>query len=126
MADSDRLSGTSDALLPGAGHTPGYGINDFENSNLESTITESGKTITSIGVRRDTMNGKENVWVVARCAITACMASFVCGLTGGFSSPTLLELENKDITVYSAQLFNPNSSYPNLFGVSCSTCVLMA
>jgi len=123
MADSDRLSGTSDALLPGVGRTPGYGINDLESSNLESSITESGRTATSIGVRRDTMKGKESVWIVARCAITACMASFVCGLTGGFSSPTLLELENATITVHPAQLFHSNSSYPNLFGVSSISLV---
>ena len=113
----DRDSGTSNALQPGAGHTPGYGINDSTGSYVESTLTESCRTNTS--VRLGLKPGKENVRVVARCALIACMASFVSGMTGGFSSPTLLELGNDTITKYPAQLFSPSDQVlPSVFGVS--------
>lgn len=115
MADSDRLSGMSDALLPGAGHTPGYGINDSGDSHFETTLTESVRT--NVSVKGAARSGKENVWVVARCALTACLSSFVCGMMGGFSSPTLLELANNR-TESSAQILSSDTLLPYLFGVS--------
>jgi len=113
--DGDGLSGTSEALLPGAGRTPGYGIVDYsreDSHHLESTLTQSGKTSS---LRGPAATGKESVWVMARCALTACLASVVCGMTGGFSSPTQLEL---NLTTIPAHRLASESYLPNLFGVS--------
>lgn len=63
------------------------------------------------------VQGKERVWVVARCALIACLASVVVGMNGGFNSPALVELENSNLTT-PAQHFNKKSQLPNLFGVS--------
>ena len=61
---------------------------------------------------------KERVWVVAMCALTACLASLGAGMNGGFSSPALVQLEDINSTIItSSQRFNITGSYSNFFGV---------
>lgn len=66
------------------------------------------------------LQGKERVWVVARCALIACLASVVVGMNGGFNSPALVELQNSSLTTPS-QHFSNTSKLPSLFGVSRMT-----
>ena len=57
-----------------------------------------------------------SVLVVARCCIIACIASFLAGMSLGFSSPALLELTNENLTI-PVQLFDDESVLPSIFGV---------
>ena len=63
------------------------------------------------------LQGKERVWVVARCALIACLASVVVGMNGGFNSPALVELENENLTT-KTQYISKTSGLHSLFGVS--------
>lgn len=110
-------SGASDQLLPGAGYVPNYGLGDEQLAS--SDITSSTRTAASIVSTQE--QDESSVWVVARCALIACLASLVGGMNAGFSSSTLLELQNLDFTT-PAQHFGNGSTLPNLFGVSCSNC----
>lgn len=91
-----HLSQDSDALLPGKGHSPSYGIN--ESSDLTtSSLGSSGKTAPSI-IQSIVHPGKgERVWVVAMCSLVACLAAMINGIMIGYSSPTLSILTNKTI-----------------------------
>lgn len=112
------LSASSDQLLPspgGAGHVPNYGMRGEEMTS--SGITSSTRTTVSILPDTAKENNKERIWVVARCALIACLASLVGGMNAGFSSPTLHELQDPLLTT-PAQLFSNTSKLPSLFGVS--------
>lgn len=106
---------SSDPLLPGTGYTPSYGIHDDPEDNMTcSGVASSVKTTTSI---TSESQGKEKVCVVARCALTACLASLVAGMNAGFTSPALLELQNPNLTT-PAQFFSNDSILPSVFAVS--------
>lgn len=70
----------SDALLPGRGHSPGYGINE----SSDSYKIQASKTIR--------FNHKDRWHVVAFCALTACVISAVTGISLGYSSIIINEL----------------------------------
>lgn len=113
----DRLSGTSDQLLPGTGYTPSYGTTDSlagDSADMGASVMTAVSSAPSDPGNR---NGKERVWVVARCALTACLASFVAGMTGGFSSPALQDLSNPNLTT-PAQYFSDSSVLHSIFAVS--------
>ena len=57
-----------------------------------------------------------SVLVVARCCIIASIASFLAGMSLGFSSPALLELTNENLTI-PVQLFDDETVLPSIFGV---------
>lgn len=59
---------------------------------------------------------KEGVWVVTRCTLIASLASVIAGMSGGITSPALLELSNENQTIVS-QYFDEESLLPSLFGV---------
>lgn len=108
-------SSMSDALLPGVEQT--------SIQTISSDITTNSVTMSSVidpptAVSSD-FSCKEKVWVVARCVLIACLASFVSGMNAGFSSPTLVELENPNSTI-PVQLLQPSSKLSGLFGVSCT------
>ena len=91
------IRGSTDELCPGKGYTPDYGINqsteydDQTGVYSKSTQSSSGPALAQSSSHSDQKNDK--VWVVAMCALIACLASLVIGLMGGFTSPTLDELE---------------------------------
>ena len=85
--DRSRSSNTSAALLPGAGHTPSYGINESNNS-------------TSLhGSTRSTPSDSQEHWgVVTYCALTACVISMVTGMSISYSSIIINDLSKTKIT----------------------------
>ena len=91
------IRGSTDELCPGKGYTPDYGINQSTEYNdqtaaySKSTQSSAGPALAQSSSHGDHKNDK--VWVVAMCALIACLASLVIGLMLGFTSPTLDELD---------------------------------
>ena len=111
-----NLSQDSDALLPGKGHSPSYGIND--SADLQgSSIETSGKKAPSV-IQAITSPGSsgERVWVVAMCSLIACLASLINGMVIGYSSPTLSILTAPSQPP--SERFKDGDIYSSLFGVS--------
>ena len=108
----DRNSG--DALLPGTGYSPDYGINDSADGD---SITVSGESSSPPAVQScqgGTKKKRDRIWVVAMCALIACLASLVNGLMLSFSSPTLDILNSPTNTAH--KIAN-GSTQASLFGV---------
>lgn len=110
-----KMSGASEQLLSGEDHVPSYGAREAQLTS--SGITTSTRTTVSFEPSADEDRGKERVRVVARCALIACLATLVGGMNGGFTSSTLLQLQNPKLTT-PAQFFSNTSTLPNVFGVS--------
>ena len=106
----DRNSG--DALLPGTGYSPDYGINDSVDDD-GMTVSEKSS---SPPVVQSSQGGtkRDRIWAVAMCALIACLASLVNGLMLSFSSPTLEILSSPKITAH--KIAN-GSIQASLFGV---------
>ena len=62
---------------------------------------------------------KDGMWVVARCALIASLASVMGGMSGGVTSSALLELSNENQTI-ATQYFDKESLLPSMFGVITS------
>lgn len=115
-------SGASDQLLPGTGYVPNYGVTD--ETLAGSDITSSTRTAASIASIVSTQEPDgSRVWVVARCTLIVCLASLVGGMNGGFTTSTLLELQNVNLTTPAQHFSSNGSTLPNLFGVSCARTV---
>lgn len=115
MSNRDSRSTDRDALLPGTGYSPDYGINE---SNDGDDIDSSGGAVPPSVVqssRSRTASKKDRVWVVAMCALIACLASLVNGLMLGFTSPTLDKLNKLQMT--DARHITNGSKEASLFGV---------
>ena len=111
-AMSDQGSG--DALLPGTGYSPDYGINvSADGDSITSSERSSTPAVTQStqGVPKK----KTRVWVVAMCALIACLASLVNGLMLSFSSSTLDFLSKQDI--HSPGYIQNGSVEASLYGV---------
>ena len=86
--------GSTDELFPGKGYIPDYGINESteydDHVAAYSKSTQSSSTV-PLAQSSSHASGHKNdkVWVVAMCALIACLASLVIGLMLGFTSPTL-------------------------------------
>lgn len=109
------MSDASDALLgPDKGaSSPSYGINEAVGEKSDSA--ESQKS----GIRETMQHSKDRFWVVAAYALIACMGSMVAGgFTGGYTSSTLLRLEDIYDEGDSDHGFKQDSFYGSLFGVS--------
>ena len=98
--------GSSDQLLPGTGYSPSYGTTDSTDEPVSPTPSSSSSS--------EGAGSKERVWVLARCALTACLASFVVGMSGGYNSPALQELGNITIPV---QFISSSSVLHSFFAV---------
>ena len=110
---SDR--GSTDALFPGKGYTPDYGIN--ESDDHVAAYSKSTQSSSSPPLAQSSSYGghkNDKVWVVAMCALIACLASLVIGLMLGFTSPTLDKLDS----VSGAHNIKSGSSRASLLGVS--------
>lgn len=114
MSDRDSRSTEHDALLPGTGYSPDFGIN--ESNDGHDFGSSGGAVPPSVVQSSHSTSNKDRVWVVAMCALIACLASLVNGLMLGFTSPTLDKLSN----VTGAQHISNGSTEASLFGV----CVL--
>lgn len=117
-AMSDRTS--ADALLPGTGYSPDYGINDSVDGDSMTSSSEKSSTPAVSQSTQDGPKKKNRIWVVAMCALIACLASLVNGLMLSFSSPTLDILS---LSPSSAHYIQNGSTAASLFGVCflCST-----
>ena len=106
------IQGSTDDLFPGKGYTPDYGINE----STECDVAVSSKSTQSSSLPTLVQSKKtDKVWVVAMCALIACLASLVIGLMLGFSSPTLDILDSKpNDSVYHIE---SSSKEASLFGV---------
>ena len=84
-------SSESDALLPGAGYAPDYGI---DQSLETSGSLEASEKTPRPSVIQSVMESPRNerVWTVIMCSLIACLASLVNGLMLSFSSATLDKL----------------------------------
>ena len=78
-------STSTDSLMTGRGHTPDYGLESTEKSYLLHSIKNSLHS-----------ESEERWHVVARCALTACIASIVIGMSLSFSSIVINELSTDD------------------------------
>ena len=117
MSNRDSKSTERDALLPGTGYSPDFGINE---SNDSHDFGSSGSAVPpSVAQSSRSTSKKDRVWVVAMCALIACLASLVNGLMLGFTSPTLDKLSN----VTGVQHITNGSTEASLFGV-CSSAIL--
>ncbi len=117
--DRDSLfSQGSEALMPGKGHSPSYGIND--SSDLSgASIDSSGKTTTSVIQNIVNPSTNERVWMVAMCSLIACIAAMVNGVVIGYSSPTLSYLSSEDVkNKHPLWYIDQSSVYTSLFAVS--------
>lgn len=113
MSNRDSRSTERDALLPGTGYSPDFGINE---SNDSHDFGSSGSAVPPSIVQSSSSRSapkKDRVRVVAMCALIACLASLVNGLMLGFTSPTLDKLNN----VTGAQHISNGSREASLFGV---------
>ena len=103
--ESEYTARDTDPLLrPGRGHSPAYGLQN-ESEEGERSL-ESGKTSF-----QSICHPGERVFRVATCCLIACLASLLVGMALGFSSATLVELQNTTST----EIDNTTS---NLFAVS--------
>ena len=97
----------SDSLLLGAGYTPSYGIN-------ESYTAANGSA--KKGLHSDS---KERWSVVAYCALAACTISMVTGMSLGFSSILINELNSTTSTIITPPEWRigEGNTIPSLIGV---------
>ncbi len=102
---------SDEALRPGSGLTPNYGIQD--SSESATSFVSSEKTERSV-IQSVVHPPHERIWVVAMCSIIACLAAMVNGMVLGYSSPTISELTNSD----NSNQTIASSSHQILFGVS--------
>lgn len=101
---------TDPLVRAGQRRSPAYGL---QGESEESEISfESGRS--SI---HDILKGRERVFRVAVCCLTVCLASLLSGVGLGFSSATILELNNASIT---PSYQNLSSTEQSLFAVSTS------
>lgn len=103
---STNTSTASDALLPGKGHTPSYGIGESDDSyrTVNSKLSDSP-------IR----------WhVVALCVLTACIASMVAGMSISFSSIIINELSSNSTNSWlqPQQQISSDGTKASLIGVS--------
>lgn len=88
--------GSTDALFPGKGYTPDYGINEStEYDDHAATYSKSIQSSSNPSLPSRGSHKNDKVWVVAMCALIACLASLVIGLMLGFTSPTLDKLDSE-------------------------------
>lgn len=71
----------------------------------------------TFSVEDSAAKGKERVSIVAICSLIASLSLFSAGFAVAFTSPTLLELSNENLTIPS-QFINASSFLPSVFGVS--------
>jgi len=103
--ESEYTARDTDPLLrPGRGHSPAYGLQN-ESEEGERSL-ESGKTSF-----QSICHPGERVFRVATCCLIACLASLLVGMALGFSSATLVELQNTTSTEI-------DNTTQNLFAVS--------
>ena len=95
---SDRSSG--DALIPGTGYSPDYGINDAVDGDSMTSSEKSSSPPIVQSSQGGTKKKKDRIWAVAMCALIACLASLVNGLMLSFSSPTLDFLNSTEIPAH--------------------------
>ena len=106
---------TDPLIRAGQKRSPAYGL---QGESEESEIRfESGRS--SI---YDILQGRERVFRVAVCCLTVCLASLLSGIGLGFSSATILELTNTNITPSHQNL---SSTEQSLFAVSTSISGMM-
>ena len=114
--DEDRksCSSESDALLPGTGYAPDYGI---DQSLETSGGLEASEKTPCPSVVQSAMESPRNerVWAVVMCSLIACLASLVNGLMLSFSSATLDKLNS---TTDSIHHISNGSKEASLLGVS--------
>ena len=77
--------GNSSSLLPGAGHTPNYGINESTSNGSNHGSSRSAHS-----------EIREHWGVVTYCALTACIISMVTGMSLSYSSIIINELNSSD------------------------------
>lgn len=118
MAD-DRNFRASDSLLPGAGYSPDYGINQSISASGSLEASEKMPRPSAIGSAFKSPSS-DRVWVVAMCSLIACLASVVNGMMLGFSSPALTQLQ---FNVSDEYRINATDIKYSLFGVSLY-CIL--
>lgn len=96
-----RNAAASDALLPGTGYSPTYGL------------SESSERFTE---------GKSRWAVVIVCALSACLASLQTGMSLSFSSIVISEL-NKSSVSYTDDWnsVHRDGTIASIIGVSCRT-----
>ena len=115
MADDSHYT-SSDALLPGRGYTPDYGINQSITPN--DSLEASDEAPHSSAINTDVQSARsERVWWVAVCSLIACLASLVNGMMLGFSSPALTQLQ---FNVTETEKINATDIRYSLFGVRSS------
>ena len=139
MSYGSKVPSSSDQLLPGTDHSPGYGasgpasgrpspgssygVQTEDSSNFGTRHSYGSRVspeLTSTSSAPSVSGGyKERVVTVARCALTACLASLLAGMTGGFSSPALQDLGDADFSS-PAQLFSNTTVLHGVFAVSFS------
>lgn len=108
----DPRPSEQDALLPGTGYSPDYGINESNDGDVFGS-SSSAVPPSVVPSSSRTKRKKDRVWVVALFALIACLASLVNGLMLGFSSPTLDKLNYTT----GAQHISNGSREASLFGV---------
>ena len=108
----DRNSG--DALLPGTGYSPDYGINDSIDDDGMTASEKSSSPPVVQSSHGGALKNRDRIWAVALCALIACLASLVNGLMLSFSSPTLDILNSPKNTAH--KIAN-GSIKASLFGV---------
>lgn len=111
------LSQESDALLPGKGTSPSYGINEsseLNNSNVDNSEETAPSVIQSI-IRPPS---GERIWAVAMCSLIACIAAMINGMVIGYSSPTIASLSTDPNFNHRIDSDNPDDVYASLIGVS--------
>ena len=106
-SDSTASYRDTDPLLgPDREHFPAYVQQDEGESSLEFDQQTSIQSV---------LHARERLFRVATCCLIACLASLLVGMALGFSSATLVELDNS-----STHTTNVTS---NLFAVSNSTLI---
>ena len=102
--NANSVAQSSDSLLPGRGHTPNYGIGDSgEESFLNTKVRET--------------NDPQRWYMVAMCALIACIASIFGGMSLSFSSILINELTDHGLT-NDDLVIDKEGTYSSLIGVS--------
>ncbi len=94
-------SDVSDSLLAGKGYSPNYGLND--------------------SVKEEESSEGSSCWIrVTLCALTACIASLVTGMSLSFSSIIIQELSSKPDMSF---MYVPDTGIKSsMIGVSSVSC----
>ena len=98
---------TDPLLGPDREHFPAYVQQDEGESSLEFDQQTSIQSV---------LHARERLFRVATCCLIACLASLLVGMALGFSSATLVELDNSTST-------HTTNVTSNLFAVSNSTLI---